>query len=213
MNQTVEFGLCGIGMHFRSHMSRYFVGWQGRIPALLPWNSSFRFCSKGFVCPMVVWEISREVDYDMSVLYHQKLWSDMIENGKPRQFFEVNVGECRWTFGCLLQMYGTVRCLVMFFGGVLLGWTPNLRQEVHDLGQKLKASQDAWPGHAVLSRFVLLKQSQDMPRYWFMSSGIGEFKHIQTMFFLFFWWTTYAVPRVLWLMKSIIIQMLCIQCI
>lgn len=66
------------------------------------------FCSKGFVCPMVVWEISREVDYDISVLYHQKLWSDMIKNGKLlRQFFEVNVGECRWTFGCLLQMYGT----------------------------------------------------------------------------------------------------------
>ena len=108
MNQSVEFGLCGIGMHFRSHMSRYFVGWQGRIPALLPWNSSFRFCSKGFVCPMVVWEISREVDYCMSVLYHQKLWSDMIKHGKLlRQFFEVNVGECRWTFGCLLQMYGT----------------------------------------------------------------------------------------------------------
>ena len=78
------------------------------------------------------------------------------------------------------------RCLVMFFGGVLLGWTPNLRQEVHDLGQKLKASQDAWPGHAVPSRFVLLKQSQDMPRYWFMSSGIGEFKHIQTRFFFVF---------------------------
>ena len=78
------------------------------------------------------------------------------------------------------------RCLVMFFGGVLLGWTPNLRQEVHDLGQKLKASQDAWPGHAVPSRFVLLKQSQDLPRYWFMSSGIGEFKHIQTRFFFVF---------------------------
>ena len=49
-------------------------------------------------------EISREVDYYMSVLYHQKLWSDMIKNCQLRQFFEVNVGEkldvyCR----CMVQ--------------------------------------------------------------------------------------------------------------
>ena len=170
-------------------------------------------CSKGFVCPMLVWEISREVDYDMSVLYHQKLWSDMIENGKPRQFFEVNVGECRWTFGCLLQMYGTADGDVFwwcFVGRVLQNLLARKSMTWGRSWKPPKMPGLAMPCWVGLFCWNKAKICQDIDS---CHQELGNSNIFKPCFFLFFWWTTYAVPRVLWLMKSIIIQMLCIQCI